>query len=126
MQRLGHKQYYVQGGNIGHLIGSHMATIFPKEVVGFHTNFPVNFSKYAQWVWVLGSIWPTLVANENVDRMYPLDKKVNFYLEEIGFLHLQGTKPDTIGEIFCILDIGLSIHLHQFSLSTVVVVLQFY
>ncbi|XP_035454781.2 juvenile hormone epoxide hydrolase-like [Spodoptera frugiperda] len=97
MQRLGHKQYYVQGGNIGHLIGSHMATIFPKEVVGFHTNFPVNFSKYAQWVWVLGSIWPTLVANEYVDRMYPLDKKVNFYLEEIGFLHLQGTKPDTIG-----------------------------
>ncbi|KAH9634312.1 hypothetical protein HF086_011572 [Spodoptera exigua] len=97
MQRLGHKHYYVQGGNLGHIIGSHMATLFPKEVVGFHTNFPVNFSKYAQWVWLLGSVWPKFVANENVDRMYPLGKKVNFYLEEFGFLHLQGTKPDTIG-----------------------------
>ncbi|XP_022837407.1 juvenile hormone epoxide hydrolase-like [Spodoptera litura] len=97
MQRLGHKRYYVQGGNVGHIIGSHMATIFPEEVVGFHSNFPVNFSKYAQWVWVLGSIWPTFVANENVDRMYPLGRKLKFYLEEFGFLHLQGTKPDTIG-----------------------------
>ncbi|XP_047036812.1 juvenile hormone epoxide hydrolase-like [Helicoverpa zea] len=97
MQRLGHKTYYVQGGNLGHIIGSNIATIFPEEVLGFHTNFPVNFSKYAQLVWMLGSLWPTFVANGHVDRMYPLGQKLKFYLEESGFAHLQATKPDTIG-----------------------------
>nr|QOI60667.1 juvenile hormone epoxide hydrolase 3 [Mythimna separata] len=97
MQKLGFKHYYVQGGNFGHIIGSHMATIFPDEVVGFHTNFPVNLSKHSQWIWFLGSIWPTFVANGYADRMYPFIDKINFYLEEFGFMHLQTTKPDSIG-----------------------------
>ncbi|XP_072946238.1 juvenile hormone epoxide hydrolase-like [Epargyreus clarus] len=96
MQRLGFNKFYVQGGDLGHLIGSHLATIFPDQVLGFHTNFPVNLSKQADWVWILGSIWPTLVA-DNVDKMYPLTDKVSYMLEETGYLHLQGTKPDTIG-----------------------------
>ena len=100
MQKVGHEKYYVQGGNLGHIIGSHMATIFPNEVLGFHSNFPVNLSKHSQWAWFLGSIWPTFVAKGFEDRMYPLVEKVNFYLEEFGFMHLQGTKPDSIGENF--------------------------
>lgn len=98
MQKLGHKHYYIQGGNFGHIIGSHMATIFPDEVVGFHTNFPVNMSKYSQLAWMFGSVWPSYVANGFEDRMYPLFDKIKFYLEEFGFLHLQGTKPDSIGK----------------------------
>lgn len=97
MQRIGHKHYYIQGGDFGYSIGSNMATIFPNEVLGLHTNLPVNFSKNNYLVWIIGSLWPSFVAGELADRWYPLVDKVNFYLEESGYLHLQGTKPDTIG-----------------------------
>ncbi|KAJ2944863.1 hypothetical protein O0L34_g1755 [Tuta absoluta] len=97
MQRVGFKQYYIQGGDFGHSIGTHMATIFPKEVLGFHTNLPVNFSKLAFLTWILGGIWPSMVAHGLEERMYPLKNKFEFFLEEFGYMHLQGTKPDTIG-----------------------------
>lgn len=97
MERLGHKQFYVHGGYLGHNIGSHMATIFPNQVLGYHTSFPVNFSRLADLLWVIGSAWPTLMSNEFADRMYPLSEKLAYYLEEFGNVHLQATKPDTIG-----------------------------
>ncbi|CAK1547629.1 unnamed protein product [Leptosia nina] len=97
MQRLGHKQYYVHGGNIGHNIGTHMATLFPREVLGYHTTFPINFSRVADLMWLVGSVFPKWVGNEFADRMYPLSEKMAYYLEEFGSLHLQSTKPDTIG-----------------------------
>lgn len=101
MHRLGHKNFYVQGGDFGHMVGSHMATLFPKEVLGFHTNLPANFSKYAFLTWILGSVWPSFVAGEHEDKMYPLADKIKFFLEEFGYMHLQITKPDTIGELIC-------------------------
>lgn len=101
MHRIGHKTFYVQGGDFGHTIGSHIATLFPKEVLGFHTNLPANFSKYAYITWILGSIWPSYVAGDNVDRLYPVSDKIKFFLEEFGYMHLQATKPDTIGK-FCL------------------------
>ncbi|CAG5031004.1 unnamed protein product [Parnassius apollo] len=97
MRRIGHNKYYIQGGDFGHSIGSHMATLFSNEVLGFHTNFPVNFSKLAQLIWVFGSIWPTIIGGEHSDRMYPLSEKLSYLIEESGYMHLQGTKPDTIG-----------------------------
>lgn len=98
MQRLGFKEFYIQGGDYGHGVGSHMATLFPKEVLGFHTNFPGHFATISYLTWILGAIWPTFVGGDITDRMYPLVEKVNFYLEESGYMHLQGTKPDTIGK----------------------------
>ncbi|XP_026761182.2 juvenile hormone epoxide hydrolase-like [Galleria mellonella] len=97
MQRLGFKKYYIQGGDFGHSVGSGIATLFPNEVLGIHTNFPANFANKAYLAWILGAIWPTLVEKEYTDRLYPLAKKVEFFLEEFGYLHLQATKPDTIG-----------------------------
>ncbi|CAB3245124.1 unnamed protein product [Arctia plantaginis] len=97
MHRIGHKYYYIQGGDFGHAIGSNMATIFQYEVLGFHTNLPVNFGKNAVWTWLLGSIWPSYVAGEHTNKWYPLGAKIKFYLEEFGYMHLQSTKPDTIG-----------------------------
>lgn len=46
MHRLGHKKFYVQGGDWGAGIGSALATLFPEEVLGLHSNLPyvrVNF-----------------------------------------------------------------------------------
>ncbi|XP_028031222.1 juvenile hormone epoxide hydrolase-like [Bombyx mandarina] len=98
MRRLGYTQYYIQGGDFGHMIGSHIATIFPSEVLGFHTNFPANTSKLSLLTWLLGGLlWPSYFGNGIEDRMYPLKDKLEFYLEETGYSHLQSTKPDTIG-----------------------------
>ncbi|XP_038217929.1 juvenile hormone epoxide hydrolase-like [Zerene cesonia] len=97
MERIGIKQFYLQAGDYGHNIGSHLATLFPNQVLGYHTNNPINLSGSASVVWVVGSIWPTLVAKEFADRLYPLREKLAYYLEEFGFKHIQGTKPDTLG-----------------------------
>ncbi|XP_047519824.1 juvenile hormone epoxide hydrolase-like [Pieris napi] len=117
MERLGHKQFYVHGGNLGHNIGSHMATLFSNQVLGFHTTFPVNFSKIADWLWVIGSLWPSLVSNEFVDRMYPLSDKLAYYLEEFGYLHLQATKPDSIGIALQDSPVGLCAYINDRILS---------
>lgn len=41
MNRLGLKKYYVQGGDWGALIASAMATFYPDEVLGHHSNMAV-------------------------------------------------------------------------------------
>ena len=41
MERIGHEEYYVQGGDYGAAIGSVMATLFPDNILGFHTNMPM-------------------------------------------------------------------------------------
>lgn len=98
MKRLGINAYYVHGSDFGHVIGSHMATYFDKRVLGLHTSFPLNFSKLSTWTWILGGLWPSLVGQGLEDKMYPVKDKIDFVLEEFGFMLLQGTKPDTIGK----------------------------
>lgn len=98
MHRLGHTQYYIQGGDFGHLIGSIMATLFPNEVLGFHSNMPMTLSKPAILGTVLGAIWPTLVEPKYSEKMYPLKGKIEFQIEETGYSHFQATKPDTMGK----------------------------
>ncbi|OWR46350.1 juvenile hormone epoxide hydrolase protein 4 [Danaus plexippus plexippus] len=98
MKRIGFNQFYIHGGDIGHAIGSHMATIFPNQILGFHTTTPINYSYLASMGWFIGSICPKCLLDNYVrDKMYPLSDKLSFYLEESGYFHLQSTKPDTIG-----------------------------
>ncbi|XP_039757172.1 juvenile hormone epoxide hydrolase-like [Pararge aegeria] len=97
MEKIGVKQFFIHGEDIGSTIGSHIATIFPKQVLGFHTNTPVNLSKLAQLTLFFGAIFPTYTAGDLADKIYPLNDKFNYFLEEFGYLHLQSTKPDTLG-----------------------------
>ncbi|VVC93887.1 unnamed protein product [Leptidea sinapis] len=97
MERIGFKQFYVQGGDFGHTIGSHMAILFPDQVLGFHTSFPVNFSKISMLTWLVGGVWPSLMPKEITDSMYPLKDKFKYLWEEFGYMHIQATKPDTGG-----------------------------
>nr|QOI60666.1 juvenile hormone epoxide hydrolase 2 [Mythimna separata] len=98
MHRLGYKKFYVQGGDWGGLIGSNMATFFPKEVLGFHTNIAMTMSPAATLLEFIGSLYPPLIVDpELADRLYPLKKRFAFILEETGYLHIQASKPDTVG-----------------------------
>lgn len=50
---------------------------------------------------IIGAIYPPLLVDQNLaDRMYPLSKRFSFLLEETGYMHLQSSKPDTVGMLF--------------------------
>ncbi|XP_046972681.1 juvenile hormone epoxide hydrolase-like [Vanessa cardui] len=99
MKRIGHEKYYIQGGDAGHLLGSIISTLFPDRVLGFHTNMPLLwFHPLAHIYTLLGNFWPKLIVEPELEsRMYPWGEHVARLIEESGYLHLQATKPDTIG-----------------------------
>lgn len=52
-------------------------------------------------VWqAIGSVWPSLIMDDLslVDRIYPLSKTLSFQVRESGYLHIQASKPDTVGK----------------------------
>lgn len=47
---------------------------------------------------LLYSIHPSWgISKKNEHKLYPLSSVLGFYIEETGYLHIQATKPDTIG-----------------------------
>ncbi|KAL0810890.1 hypothetical protein ABMA28_010193 [Loxostege sticticalis] len=121
MQHLDHTKYCVQGGDAGHTVGSLLATYYPQNVLGFHTNFPtLTFSSRASLYVFLGSFWPSLVVEPELEsRLYPLGKHVSHLLEESGYMHIQATKPDTIGTALTDSPAGLAAYiLEKFSTWT--------
>ncbi|XP_009898473.2 epoxide hydrolase 1 isoform X1 [Dryobates pubescens] len=102
MNRLGFKEYYLQGGDWGSRITTNMAQMLPQSVKGLHLNLVfTGLGGLRNMLSVLvGAYVPWLVGftREDVRRMYPFIQK-NFYqiLQESGYLHIQATKPDTAG-----------------------------
>ncbi|GBP32303.1 Juvenile hormone epoxide hydrolase [Eumeta japonica] len=121
MHRLGHKKFYVQGGDWGSITVSNMATLFPQEILGHHTNCPFVQQKSVMLKTLVGSIFPSLVVEQKyADRMYPLSKFYSFMIEESGYLHIQATKPDTVGVALTDSPAGLAAYiLEKFSTWTV-------
>lgn len=98
MKRLGFERFYVQGGDWGSYVVKNLATLYPDDVLGLHTNMGVSTRKISAVKTWLGSFWPSLVVDEKyVDKMYPLGMVLKRIVEESGYFHLQATKPDTIG-----------------------------
>ncbi|CAK1547841.1 unnamed protein product [Leptosia nina] len=120
MARLGFKKYYVQGGDWGAMIGQVMATYFPQEVLGYHTNLPFLATTPTTLIRLLGSLFPSFVVRpEAADRMYPLSSFFARLLEETGYLHLQASKPDTVGVALADTPAGLAAYiLEKFSTWT--------
>ncbi|CAH2047077.1 unnamed protein product, partial [Iphiclides podalirius] len=98
MRRLGFDKFYVQAGDWGSQTATHMATIFPEDILGFHTNMPLSSMPISFLKIVLGSMVPTLAVDaRHVHRIYPLTKLFSYIMRESGYFHIQATKPDTIG-----------------------------
>lgn len=47
----------------------------------------------------LGTYWPSLIVSTEREKSiaYPLSDLFSWLLEESGYMHLQSTKPDTVG-----------------------------
>jgi len=99
MLRIGHKKFAIQGGDWGSIIGSNIATLFPQNVVAYHSNFCVVRTPLSTIKLLIPSLWPTAFIDEKfVPLVFPLGEKFKTMMEETGYFHIQATKPDTIGE----------------------------
>lgn len=98
MLRLGYEKFYVQGGDWGSIIGRSMATLFPENVLGYHSNLCAITTPLALTKSFIASKFPSyFMEPKYYDWFYPKADKAKWLLEETGYLHIQATKPDTIG-----------------------------
>ncbi|XP_072293128.1 epoxide hydrolase 1-like [Eucyclogobius newberryi] len=101
MERLGFSQFYLQGGDWGSLITTNMAQMKPECVKGLHLNMITSKNSNMELIsLVIGRYLPFLVGftREDVKRLFPFFEKVVWeILRESGYMHIQGTKPDTAG-----------------------------
>ncbi|KAL9917410.1 juvenile hormone epoxide hydrolase 1 [Glossina fuscipes fuscipes] len=120
MLRLGYKKFFIQGGDWGSIIGSHMATLFPENVLGYHSNFCTINTPNSIFKGFLANFFPRLFAPSGFeDFFFPISDKWLYILEETGYMHLQATKPDTIGTALLNNPVGLAAYiLEKFSIWT--------
>ncbi|XP_068634007.1 juvenile hormone epoxide hydrolase-like [Battus philenor] len=98
MRRVGYNKFYIHGGDWGSQIATHMATLFPSDILGLHTNMPLSSRPISVVKALVGSLFPSLsVDPKYVNRIYPLKNLLSYILRESGYFHIQATKPDTIG-----------------------------
>ncbi|XP_041778621.1 juvenile hormone epoxide hydrolase 2-like [Anopheles merus] len=120
MSRVGFEQFYIQGGDWGSLIGNYIATYFQSNVLGVHLNMcsimtPLSYPKM-----FLAALKPSLFIDEQyTDFYFPLSAKFANIIEETGYMHIQATKPDTIGTVLQGNPVGLAAYiLEKFSTWT--------
>ncbi|XP_028903405.1 epoxide hydrolase 1 [Ornithorhynchus anatinus] len=101
MLRLGFQEFYVQGGDWGSSIGTVMAQIAPKHVKGLHLNmaFLTTNMFFRITSLMLGRWFPGLVGfqERDIQLLYPVKRIWSTIFQESGYLHIQATKPDTVG-----------------------------
>ncbi|XP_075986137.1 juvenile hormone epoxide hydrolase-like [Anticarsia gemmatalis] len=114
MHRLGFDKFYIQGGDWGSYIGMSMATIYPKEILGYHTNLATAITLSAFGQYLIGAIHPPLVMSTAVmDRVYPITKYFVWLMTELGYMHIQSNKPDTVGVAMADSPAGLLAYIFQ-------------
>ncbi|XP_025832017.1 juvenile hormone epoxide hydrolase 2-like [Agrilus planipennis] len=99
MYRLGYKKYYIQGGDWGAQIISIMGTLYPDSILGVHSNLcRIVYTALPRIQLLIGSIFPSLIVEEEHEKLvYPLSETIMFLISESGYMHIQATKPDTVG-----------------------------
>jgi len=112
MVRLGHDKYYVQGGDWGSIIGTFMGVLYPKNVKAVHLNMCFANSAMTNIKQILASFAPNLFFHETDAKLaFPLSEVWKRTLRETGYMHLQATKPDTIGTALNDSPIGLAAYI---------------
>lgn len=124
MRRLGFQQFYAHGGDWGWLITTNMAQLEPKLVKGLHVNFapPSKPGLLMALSLMLGRRFPKLFGFTELDvqRIFPcMEKLVVESVKESGYMHIQATKPDTVGRGLNDSPVGLAAYiLEKFSTWT--------
>ncbi|XP_036758106.2 epoxide hydrolase 1 isoform X4 [Manis pentadactyla] len=122
MLRLGFQEFYIQGGDWGSLICTNIAQLVPSHVKGLHLNMAFIIRNFYILTLALGRHFPRLFGftKRDVELLYPVKEKI-FYstLRESGYMHIQCTKPDTVGCALNDSPVGLAAYiLEKFSTWT--------
>jgi pimeloyl-ACP methyl ester carboxylesterase len=86
MARLGYDRYGVQGGDVGAFIAPQVGRLAPEHVIGVHVNAFVTFP----------SGDPADVAALTEAEQHRLALHENFQDDQMGYMQIQGTRPQTI------------------------------
>jgi len=113
MLRIGFDKFYVQGGDWGSVIGSNIATMFPELVLGYHSNMCGVMTPLSTIKTFIASFYPSWFIEEEefINWIYPFGPKFLFLLQESGYMHIQSTKPDTIGAALQNNPVGLAAYI---------------
>lgn len=108
MSRLGHDKFLVQGGDWGAIIASHLSTLFPENIIAVHSNMCGALGPTSSLKLIIASFFPSyFVTPEQMPFHFPVAPILAEVIEETGHLHIQSTKPDTIGTVLTGNPIGL-------------------
>ncbi|XP_054156347.1 epoxide hydrolase 1-like [Oppia nitens] len=123
MERLNHKTFFVHGGDYGSLIGRTMAILYPEHIRGLHTTMAGSTNKGLSLIKsIIGAYFPQLVFdNPEADykKMFPFWENIRFMVRESGYMHIQSTRPDTVGAAMLDSPVGLAAYiLEKFSVWT--------
>lgn len=114
MLRLGHKKFLIQGGDWGSSLGSNIATLFPENVLGYHSNMCVFPSSKSMIKLFIASFYPSaFIPPQHEHFSFPVKDKLKFILANFGYFHLQATKPDTIGNALIGHPVGLAAYIGE-------------
>ncbi|XP_030388438.1 juvenile hormone epoxide hydrolase 1 [Scaptodrosophila lebanonensis] len=120
MLRLHFDKFVIQGGDWGALIGSNVASLFPENVLAYHSNMCTNNSPVSNIKLILSSLFPGFFIDSQHAVFYKGIGSIFVHiLEEFGYAHIQATKPDTIGSALAHNPVGLAAYiLEKFSTWT--------
>lgn len=121
MLRVGHRRFYIQAGDWGSIIGSHLSALFPENVLGYHSNFMILHTTLSMLKTFMASFFPSYFISDAryISWMYPCKPRFGFLLQESGYFHIQATKPDTVGIALSNNPVGLAAWiLEKFSTGT--------
>lgn len=115
MLRLGHERFVVQGGDWGSVIGSNVATLFPENVIGYHSNYCQLRTTWSTLKLLVASLYPQAFVPkaEHVEWIFPLGPQFKKLIQETGYFHLQATKPDTIGIALTGNPVGMAAYFYE-------------
>ena len=75
-----------------------MTTLYPEKVRGLHLNMIAVDTISANLKLFVASLVPSLVLEKkDYGKVVPLMDKLGDLLKETGYMHIQATKPDTVG-----------------------------
>uniref|UniRef100_A0A0K0CZ45 Epoxide hydrolase n=1 Tax=Angiostrongylus cantonensis TaxID=6313 RepID=A0A0K0CZ45_ANGCA len=122
MERLNFNKFYLQGGDWGAIINVNLAKLYPYRVFGIHLNtMPlISLSSFkVAALEIIGTLFPKLIFSSVNHHNHSILEKFSTMIVESGYMHLQATKPDTVGTALNDSPIGLAAYiLEKFSTWT--------
>lgn len=112
MYRLGCGKFIVHGNSLGGVVGSHLASLYPNNVLAFYSTMCLTHSWKSMIKWAIASICPSMfIPSEFVNFSFPVSDKLTRLLQDIGHVHLLATQPEIIATMVATHPIALAAYI---------------